>query len=76
MVSSNSDSTKVEFAIKIKDASCLEEIKAKLSNEGNVLESVYDDGEVRVVISSNKPWVEIYELLERSGYESALVGFR
>lgn len=76
MVNSKSDSTQVEFAVKIKNAACLDEIKAKLSNKGNVLNSVYDDGEGRVVIDTQKPWIEIQELLERSGYESALVGFR
>lgn len=76
MVNNKSDATNVEFAIKIKDEACLEEIKTKLANEGNILNSAYDAGEGRVVISTSKPWIDIQELLERSGYESALVGFR
>lgn len=76
MVNANSDATKVEFAIKVKDPARLEEIKAKLSKNGNVLNSVIDEGEARVVIETQQPWVEVQEMLEKSGYESALVGFR
>lgn len=71
-----SSATQVEFAIKLKDPAQLDEIKGKLSNEVKVLNSAFDSGEARIVIETEKPWIDVHEELEKNGYESALVGFR
>lgn len=68
--------TQVEFAIKIKDPAQLDEIQEKLSTEGEVINFVSESGEARIVIETDKPWIDVHEVLEKNGYESALVGFR
>ncbi|XP_070497063.1 copper chaperone for superoxide dismutase-like [Chironomus tepperi] len=74
-----SETTKVEFAVKIKGSECVEKIKNKLIDHAKLSESsinsVIDDNEARIIVDSNKPWVELHEIIESCGLNSALVGF-
>jgi len=71
--------TKVEFAVKIKSSECVESIKKKLIEQAKLSEasinSVIDDNEARIVIDSNKNWIQLHEIIESCGLQSALVGF-
>lgn len=68
--------TVVEFAIKVKDEACLEDIKEKLNKKGKIQEFVLDENEVRMSIATDDSWINIQEILEKNGYESAMVGLR
>lgn len=73
------ETARVEFAVKVKGNECVDQIKRKLIEEANIKEesikSVTDDNEARIVVSSNKNWIEIHEIIESCGVKSALVGF-
>ncbi|KAL7043987.1 hypothetical protein ACKWTF_001731 [Chironomus riparius] len=73
------ETTRVEFAVKIKGSECVEKIKNKLREQAKLSESsintVIDDNEARIVIDSCLAWVTLHEIIESCGLESALVGF-
>lgn len=73
------ETTKVEFAVKIKGSECVDKIKNQLIQQAKLSESsinsIIDDNEARIVINSDKPWVELHEVIESCGLQSALVGF-
>ena len=73
------ETTKVEFAVKIKGTECVEKVKNKLIEQAKLSESsinsVIDDNEARIVINSSVAWNQLHEIIESCGFESALVGF-
>ncbi|KAG5674867.1 hypothetical protein PVAND_004812 [Polypedilum vanderplanki] len=78
-MSSEENLTRVEFAVKVKDEKALNRVKSSLINEGQIaeknIESIVDAGEARIVCKTNIPWISLHEIIEKTGYESALVGF-
>lgn len=71
--------TTVEFAVKIKEPNTVQQIKDKLVNQANILESnikvIIEENEARIVITSDKTWIDLHETIESCGVVSALVGF-
>lgn len=73
---------KVEFAVQIKSLSCVEHVKSKLRNSGvnddHILKTITDgdnNKELRIVIETNKPWIELQDTIEKTGRRAVLVGF-
>ena len=73
------ETAKVEFAVKIKGSECVEKIRNKIIEQAKISEkcinSVIDENEARIVINSNLPWLQLHEIIESCGFQSALVGF-
>lgn len=72
--------SKVEFAVQIKNLTCVEGVKLKLKSIGVKEESIeaITDGtnkELRIVIMTTKPWIELQETIEETGKRAVLVGF-
>lgn len=71
--------TKVEFAVKVKGQECVDKVISKIISDAaipkNKISSVIDMGEARIVLETNQPWIDIHEIIEKTGFESALVGF-
>lgn len=72
--------SKVEFAVKINSLACVEAVKSKLKTTGVKEEQieVITDGankELRIVIKTTKPWIELQDIIENTGKRAVLVGF-
>lgn len=72
--------SKVEFAVKIKSLSCVENVKKRLLEIGIKNEAIesFTDGsnqECRMVIKTVHPWVHLQETIEKGGSRAVLVGF-
>lgn len=72
--------SKVEFAVQITDATCVNAVKQKLMEVGlknNNVESIIDseNKECRLIIQTSKPWIDLQEAIESTGRRSVLVGF-
>lgn len=73
--------SRVEFAVQIKSPACVDNVKAKLKENGiksdQIAETLIDsqNKELRLVISTNEPWIKLQETIESTGRKSVLVGF-
>lgn len=72
--------SKVEFAVKINSLACVEAVKSKLKTTGvkeEQIEAITDGAnkELRIVIMTTKPWIELQDTIENTGKRAVLVGF-
>lgn len=77
---SSTTPSKVEFAIKIESPADIEDVKLKMKEIGvknDQIETVVDseNKELRMVIKTTQPWIELQETIESTGRRSVLVGF-
>lgn len=73
--------SKIEFAVKINSLACVEAVKSKLKTTGvkeEQIEEIIVDGankELRIVVTTTKPWIELQDTIENTGKQAVLVGF-
>lgn len=70
--------SKIEFAIKVKNSSCLDDVKLNLIQSGvetENIETICSNQECRIVVKSIKPWIQLQETIEATGNQAILVGF-
>jgi copper chaperone for superoxide dismutase len=70
--------SRVEFAVQIKSSKCVDEIKERLDKCGIKSEEIVPDSEnkeLRIVLHTTQPWIELQEKIESTGRRVVLVGF-